>query len=128
MLLADKALNSHQMPDDVQWDSLFSSPAYDALFKSVRWNKKTFKKNVRRAFQIVFDPARSTLCDSILQLLDTVKLADIKTELPFYISTAYNVRNNLDKYSAMLTSVDMDSVTAKADALAHSLIPAGTAD
>lgn len=40
------------MPDDVQWDSLFSSPAYDALFKSMRWNninagKKTANRRDR---------------------------------------------------------------------------------
>ena len=45
------------LPSDAQWDSLFNSAAYKALFEQVRWNKRKFKRNVRSAFEIVYASA-----------------------------------------------------------------------
>ena len=109
------------LPTDAQWDSLFVSPAYKALFDNTRWNKKKFKRNVRSAFEIVYDPAKKNTCDSIANLLDDIE--SIEDELPFFVSTALSIRKNLDKYDSFISETDMDSVSSAADAKARELLP-----
>ncbi len=120
--MANRAMKG-QMPTEADWDSLFVSPAYKALFKHVNWNKKEFEDNVRNAFEIAYNPAKSALCDSLVSQLDSVDLSNIKTELPFFVSTAHSIRNNLQKYSDIIYSIDMDRVVSEANTLALSLVP-----
>ncbi len=121
--MAEKTLRSHNMPSDEEWDSLFASPAYEALFSSVKWNRSAFKKNVRDAFEIVYDPSKATVCDSLLTMLDTIDLGSIDSELPFFVSTAFNFRANLPEYSRILSSLDIDKVVNEANSLALTLVP-----
>ncbi|MBD5346387.1 MAG: hypothetical protein HDR92_04555 [Bacteroides sp.] len=120
--MAEKAMNSHVMPEAEEWDSLFASPAYKALFSSVRWNRKTFKRNVREAFEIVYDPSKAGICDSMLKMLDTIDL-DIDSELPFFVSTAHSIKTNLPQYKEIISTIDMDRITGEAHELALTLVP-----
>ena len=109
------------LPSNQEWDSLFNSKAYKALFESVRWNKKEFKNNVKNAFEIVYDPSKSDKYDSIVNELEN--LTNFQDELPFFVSTALNIRKNLDSYSKMLTTINMDSVVNVANSMALELVP-----
>lgn len=118
--MAGQAVNGN-LPTDSQWDSLFNSPAYKALLDNTQWDKNAFKTNVRGAFEIVFDSQNSQKCDSILSVLES--LDNLRDELPFYVSTAYNIRKNLDRYSNLLSSLNIDDVVNEADSLALELLP-----
>lgn len=111
------------MPTESDWNDLFASPAYEALFTKVNWDKKEFEGNVKNAFDIVYDPSRADLCDSIAAQLDSVDLATLESELPFFVSTALSVKNNLQSYSSILESFDADEVVSEANKLALSLVP-----
>ena len=110
-----------ELPADAQWEALFNSPAYKALLDNTQWDKNAFKSNVRGAFEIVFDPQNSQKCDSILSVLNS--LDNLRDELPFYVSTAYNIRKNLNDYTTLLSSLNMDDVVNDADSLALALLP-----
>lgn len=120
--MAEHAVEGY-MPTDTDWYDLFSSPAYKALFGKVNWDKKEFEDNVKGAFHIVYDPAKSSVCDSIARQLDDMGLSTIETELPFFVSTALSIKNNLQKYSDILKSVNMDKVVTEANDMALSLVP-----
>lgn len=110
-----------ELPADAQWEALFNSAAYKALLDNTQWDKNAFKSNVRGAFEIVFDPQNSQKCDSILSVLNS--LDNLRDELPFYVSTAYNIRKNLNDYTTLLSSLNMDEVVNDADSLALALLP-----
>lgn len=120
--MAKQAANG-TMPTESEWNNLFSSPAYMALFTKVDWNKKEFEDNVKNAFNIVYDPSKTTFCDSIAKQLDNVDLSTLESELPFFVSTALSVKNNLQIYSSILESFDTDKVVTEANKLALSLVP-----
>lgn len=109
------------LPSDAQWDSLFNSAAYKALFEQVRWNKRKFKRNVRSAFEIVYDPAKKSVRDSIAARLNDIE--SLEDELPFFVSTALSIQKNLDKYASLVSETDMDSLSRAADAKARELLP-----
>ena len=109
------------LPSDAQWDSLFNSAAYKALFEQVRWNKRKFKRNVRSAFEIVYDPAKKSVRDSIAARLNDIE--SLEDELPFFVSTALSIQKNLDKYASLVYETDMDSLSRAADAKARELLP-----
>ena len=120
--MANNASNG-QMPTDVEWDSLFKSNAYNDLFNKVNWNKRKFKGNVRKAFEIAYDPSKSEIRDSISATLNDIELAELDSELPLYVSTALSIKNNLGKYTSIVNNMDIDSVIDNANALALSLLP-----
>lgn len=116
-----KSSVSGKMPTDSEWESLFASAAYKALLDNIHWDKEEFKNNVRSAFEIVYDPANKEKCDSIALILQD--LNDVSNELPFFVSTALSIRDNLDKYTDILASVDMDSIINTANSMALELVP-----
>lgn len=118
-----KQATSGSMPTESDWSDLFASPAYKALFSKVDWNKKEFENNVKNAFNIVYDSSKAAICDSIAQQMDSVDLTNITTELPFFVSTALSIKNNLQNYSSILESFDVDRVVAEANEMALSLVP-----
>lgn len=120
--MANKASNG-QMPSDADWDSLFASNAYSALFDKVNWDKKEFQGNVREAFEIAYDPAKTAIRDSIAATLNDIELAELETELPLFVSTALSIKNNLDKYTSIVNDMDIDNVIDNANTLAMSLLP-----
>ena len=120
--LAQQAANG-TMPTDSDWNDLFDSPAYKALFTKVDWNKEEFQDNVKNAFNIVYDPSKAALRDSIASQLDNVDLSTLESELPFFVSTALNVKNNLQIYCSILESLDTDKVVSEANKMALSLVP-----
>lgn len=111
------------MPSDEEWDTLFSSPAYSALFKAVNWDKEEFQSNMREAFDIAYNPLKANVRDSIAATLDDIELADLETELPLYVSTAMSIKDNLTAYTEIIDNIDMDNVIDGANTLALSLIP-----
>lgn len=120
--MANKASDG-QMPSDAEWDSLFVSNAYSSLFDKVNWNKKEFQDNVRNAFEIAYDPAKTAIRDSIAATLNDIELAELETELPLFVSTALSIKNNLDKYTTIVNDMDIDNVIDNANTLAISLLP-----
>ncbi|MDE5887018.1 MAG: hypothetical protein K2H46_05440 [Muribaculaceae bacterium] len=110
-----------RMPTDAEWDSLFNSKAYKALLRKTHWNRNEFKGNVRNAFDIVYNPLKRSVCDSISGLLND--LSNLKDELPMFVSTALDIRDNLDQYSRILESVNIDSVVNAANEKALTLLP-----
>lgn len=120
--MANKASDG-QMPSDAEWDSLFVSNAYSSLFDKVNWNKKEFQDNVRNAFEIAYDPAKTAIRDSIAATLNDIELAELETELPLFVSTALSIKNNLDKYTSIVNDMDIDNVIDNANTLAISLLP-----
>lgn len=109
------------MPADAEWDSLFSSAAYKALLNNIHWDKDEFRHNVRRAFEITYDPSLKSTRDSIADLL--ADLSSIDDELPFFVSTALSIREKLDEYSTMLANTDMDSLATAANSMTLELVP-----
>lgn len=109
------------MPADAEWDSLFSSAAYKALLDNIHWDKDEFRHNVRRAFEIAYDPSLKNTRDSIADLL--ADLSSIDDELPFFVSTALSIREKLDEYSTMLANTDMDSLATAANSMTLELVP-----
>lgn len=89
----------------------------------VRWDKAEFENNVRDAFEIVYEPSKVAICDSIAKRLDSIDLATLDTELPLFVSTALNIKHNLQNYTDIIDSIDMDDIIAKANTLALSLLP-----
>lgn len=120
LLMADSAIKG-SLPTDAEWEQLFSSPAYKALLDKTHWNKQEFKNNVRNAFDIVYNPVNQQICDSIAGVLNDI--SSIQDELPFYVSTALSIKNNLDTYTSIFSEVDMDSVVSEANSLALDLVP-----
>ncbi len=120
--MANQAANGTMLTES-DWNNLFASPAYKALFTKVDWNKDEFENNVKNAFNIVYDPSKTTLCDSIARQLDNIDLSTLESELPFFVSTALSVKNNLQIYSSILESFDTDKVVTEANKLALSLVP-----
>lgn len=120
--MANKA-SKGQMPSDAEWDSLFASSAYRALFDKVDWDKNEFQDNVRNAFEIAYDPSKTTIRDSIAATLNDIELAELETELPLFVSTALSIKNNLDKYTSIVNDMDIDNVIDNANTLALSLLP-----
>lgn len=122
-LYLDMARNAQagNMPDDADWEKLFASSAYKALLDNIHWDKDEFRSNVRRAFEIVYDPASAEQCDSIVRLLDDMD--NIRENLPFFVSTAYSIKNRLDEYTSLMASADVDSLVCVADSMARDLVP-----
>lgn len=120
--MANKAVNGN-MPTDADWNNLFASPAYATLLNTVDWDANAFKNNVKNAFYIVYDPSKANICDSIASQLDTVDLTNIDTELPFFVSTALSIKNNLGNYTNALNTFDVDKVVNEANDMALSLVP-----
>lgn len=112
-----------RMPADAEWDSLFSTAAYNELFNRVEWDKQEFQKNVRDAFDIAYNPANKQVCDSIVDRLDSIDLSSLDTELPLFVSTAVSIKNNLSKYTDIINSINIDNVIDEANNLALSLLP-----
>lgn len=112
-----------QMPSEAEWDSLFVSPAYKALFNLVDWNKNEFEKNVKTAFEIAYDPNQIAVRDSISTTLNDIELAELDSELPLFVSTALSIKNNLDRYTEIINNIDIDDVVEEANTMALSLIP-----
>lgn len=109
------------MPLDADWEKLFASTAYKALLDNIHWDKDEFRSNVRNAFEIVYDPSSAEQCDSIVRLLDDMD--NISDNFPFFVSTAYSIKNRLGEYSALMSSVDVDSIVCVADSMARDLVP-----
>ena len=120
--MAQKASNG-QMPSDEEWDSLFVSPAYQALFKTVDWNKNEFQDNVREAFEIAYNPSKITVRDSITATLNDIELAQLDSELPLFVSTALSIKDNLNSYTSIINDLNIDNVVDEANVLAMSLLP-----
>lgn len=120
--MAQKASNG-QMPSDEEWDSLFVSPAYKALFRRVDWNKKEFEDNVRMAFDIAYNPSKTTVRDSVAATLNDIELAQLDSELPLFVSTALSIKDNLNSYTSIVNDLSLDNVVDEANALAMSLLP-----
>lgn len=120
--MAQKASNG-QMPSDEEWDSLFISPAYKALFRLVNWDKKEFKDNVREAFDIAYNPSRIADRDSVAAALNDIELAHLDSELPLFVSTALSIKDNLDSYTSVINNLNIDNVVDEANTLAMSLLP-----
>lgn len=106
------------IPTSEDWDSLFSTKAYKVFLENTFWDKSEFKKNVKDAFEIAFDPNRTQECDSLIKILE---VSD--NELPFYVSTAKSIRDNLTSYYSFLNNIDLDSVITAADDRARDLLP-----
>jgi len=120
LAMARKAVKGN-MPTETEWDSLFVSPSYKALLDNIHWDKQKFKNNVRDAFEIVYDPSKASICDSIaLKLSD---ISSIEDELPFFVSTALSIKNKLDHYTTIINTLDIDNVIRNADAMARTLLP-----
>ena len=111
------------MPTDADWEKLFASDAYRELFNRVGWDRREFENNVREAFEIVYDPTKSMVCDSIAKQLDEIELSTLDTQLPLFVSTALSIKGNLDNYTAIINSLDIDDVIDNANSLALSLVP-----
>lgn len=109
------------LPSVEKWDSLFNSTAYKALLDKTSWDKTEFKNNLRRSFEIVYNPQLKTQCDSIAATLND--LENLQDELPLFVSTALDIRRNLDKYTKILATTDMDSVIEAANSMALELVP-----
>jgi len=122
-LYLDMARNAQagNMPADADWEKLFASSAYKALLDNIHWDKDEFRSNVRRAFEIVYDPASAEQCDSMVRLLDDMD--NIRENLPFFVSTAYSIKNRLDEYTSLMASADVDSLVCVADSMARDLVP-----
>lgn len=120
--MAQKASNG-QMPSDEEWDSLFVSPAYKALFRIVDWNKEEFEENVREAFDIAYNLSKTTVRDSIAATLNDIELAQLDSELPLFVSTALSIKDNLNSYTSIVNDLNIDNVIDEANALAMSLLP-----
>lgn len=75
-----KKAREGSLPSDTEWDSLFNSKAYKALLRKTHWNRKEFKGNVKNAFDIVYNPDKRSICDSIRVMLDD--FSNLKDELP----------------------------------------------
>lgn len=120
--MAQKASNG-QMPSDEEWDSLFVSPAYKALFRRVDWNKKEFEDNVKMAFDIAYNPSKTTVRDSVAATLNDIELAQLDSELPLFVSTALSIKDNLNSYTSIVNDLSLDNVVDEANALAMSLLP-----
>ena len=106
------------MPGDEEWDSLFSSAAYNAFLSHTGWDVQEFKSNVRNAFELAYDPARSAERDSV-----AASVQGIDSELPLYLSTAMSIRERLDDYSAWLDSLNIGNTVEEARQLALDLLP-----
>jgi len=120
--MAQKAMNG-TLPTEAEWDSLFVSPAYKELFTKVRWNKNEFETNVREAFEIAYNPAKEAVRDSIAATLDGIELANIDSELPFFVSTALSVKNKLQDYSDIINTLNIDDLISEANSRAVALLP-----
>lgn len=110
-----------QLPDSAAWDSLFNSNAYKALLDNIHWDKEEFKRNVRCAFDIVYNPSNAAKCDSIANILNDI--TTVEDELPFFVSTALSIKNNIDRYKSILSTIDINSVIEAADSMAVELLP-----
>lgn len=120
--MANNAYNG-QMPSDAEWESLFASNAYSALFDKVNWDKNEFQENVRKAFEIAYDHSKISIRDSISSTLNDIELAELDTELPLFVSTALSIKNNLGQYTSIVNDMDIDDVIDNANTLAMSLLP-----
>lgn len=58
-----------------------------------------------------------------LQQKCTYQWPIINDELPFYVSTALSIKDNLDSYLSIFSKVNMDSIVTEANLLALSLVP-----
>lgn len=105
-------------PTSEDWDSLFSTKAYKVFLADTFWDKEAFKKNIKDAFDIVYDNEREQECDS---LINNMEASD--NELPFYVSTAKSIRDNLAAYSSFLGDMDIESLINAADDKARDLLP-----
>lgn len=115
--------SSGTMPSDTDWDILFATAAYKELFNKVDWDKQEFQNNVREAFDIAYNPAKSEKRDSIALSLDEIDLSTLDTELPLFVSTAISIKNNLSKYTEIINSINIDNVIDEANTLALGLLP-----
>lgn len=106
------------IPTSEDWDSLFSTKAYKVFLENTFWDKDIFKKNIRDAFDMIYDPTKSQECDSMIKNMEASD-----NELVFYVSTAKSIRDNLEAYSHFLENTDMDSVINAADNMARELLP-----
>ena len=111
------AANRGVMPTDSQWEELFRTDGYATAFADRR-DRQKWERNIRQAFEVVFDESKSAALDSIL----SVPVEHRRGDYYFYYNFK-NMKAHLGELHAFLSTLKIQELFAEADKMAKDFLP-----
>lgn len=100
-----KATQNGTMPGEKEWKELFATEGYRHFFSACR-DTLFWQDNIRKAFQIVFEPAQQTRLDSILS-------QPVNMDTPFenyFVINLYQTEKRIDELDKFIRHTDFQDI------------------
>lgn len=113
-----KAAQKGTMPGEKEWKELFATEGYHNFF-AAHWDSLSWQKDIRDAFQTVFDAKQKTRLDSIL-----TEYAHPKTDFDqFTVINMYQINERINELETLICHNDFNEIMRKGHAKALQHLP-----